>query len=166
MTVAAMTLVAMTLVAMTVAVPLLTYRVVATGRGVAGRADGGAVIGRLGGVDHVHHGHAEVDPQGVHHEEAVAGHQRQAVARRAARRRWGSTRLINPPLKPLELELELELALTPELARELALELDIELELELELALELELELSLELSWFVVSVVVSLSQTAPHPDCP
>ena len=86
MTVVVSTVVVMT-VAMTVAMPLLTYRVVASGHGLAGRANGGAVIGWLGGVDHVHHGHAEVDPQGVHHEEAIAGDQRQAVARRAARRR-------------------------------------------------------------------------------
>ena len=86
MTVVVMMVVVMAVV-MPVAMPLLTYRVVASGHRLAGWADGGTVIGRLRGVDHVHHSHAEVDPQGVHHEEAVAGDQRQAVARRAARRR-------------------------------------------------------------------------------
>lgn len=46
----------------------------------------GAVVGTglvAGGVEHVHHGHTEVHPQGVNHKEAEAGEQRQAVARGA-----------------------------------------------------------------------------------
>jgi len=55
-------------------------------RGGVGRADRAAVVaaGMPGAVEHVHHGHAEVHPQGVDHEEAEGGEQRQAVAGRAA----------------------------------------------------------------------------------
>lgn len=52
-----------------------------------GTHGGGAVVGTglvVGGVEHVHHGHAEVHPQWVDHEEAKAGEQRQVVARGAA----------------------------------------------------------------------------------
>lgn len=50
------------------------------------RAHRGAVVGTglVGGVEHVHHSHAKVHPQGVDHKEAKAREQRQAVARGAA----------------------------------------------------------------------------------
>lgn len=50
---------------------------------------GGAVVGAgmAGGVEHVHHGYAEVHPQRVDHKEAKAGEQRQAIARGTAY--WG-----------------------------------------------------------------------------
>lgn len=64
------------------------HRVVVLGPRWAGTsgAHRGAVVGTglVGGVDHVHHGHTKVHPQGVDHKEAEAGEQRQTVARRAA----------------------------------------------------------------------------------
>lgn len=69
------------------------HRVVVFGprrTGVSG-THGGAVVGLARGVEHVHHGHAQVHSQRIDYEEAVAGEQRQAVTRRAASRRCRKT---------------------------------------------------------------------------
>lgn len=68
------------------------YSVVVFGprRAGMGRTHGAAVVVLLlfGGVEHVHHGHTQVDTQCVDHEETEAGQQGQAVACRATCWSW------------------------------------------------------------------------------
>lgn len=68
----------------------MAHRAVVFGfwRDVVSGAHCAAVVnaGLVGGVEHVHHRYAKVHPQGVDHEEAIAGEQRQAVSRGTARR--------------------------------------------------------------------------------
>lgn len=63
---------------------VFAHRVVVFGprRAVMSRTHRAAVVdaGLVGGVKHIHHGHTEVHPQGVHHKEAKGGEQRQAIA--------------------------------------------------------------------------------------